>query len=55
MDQKELAALHAEAEAELKKIPGVIGVGYGLKEINGKTTDQIAFRVYVRKKSARKN
>jgi hypothetical protein len=50
MDQKELAALHAEAETELKKIPGVIGVGYGLKEINGKTTDQIAFRVYVRKK-----
>lgn len=50
MDQKELAALHAEAEAEMKKIPGVIGVGYGLKEVDGKTTDQIAFRVYVREK-----
>ena len=37
MDQKELAALHAEAEIELKKIPGVIGVGYGLKEVGGKT------------------
>ena len=50
MDQKELAALHAEAEAELKKIPGVVGVGYGLKEIGGKTTDQISFRVYVKEK-----
>jgi len=50
MDQKELAALHAEAEAELKKIPGVVGVGYGLKEVGGKTTDQIAFRVYVKEK-----
>lgn len=50
MDQKELAALHAEAEAELKKIPGVIGVGYGLKEVGGKTTDQISFRVYVKEK-----
>ncbi|MBS0496860.1 MAG: hypothetical protein JSR51_04325 [Proteobacteria bacterium] len=50
MDQKELAALHAEAEAELKKIPGVVGVGYGLKEVGGKTTGQISFRVYVKEK-----
>lgn len=50
MDQKELAALHAEAETELKKIPGVVGVGYGLKEVGGKTTDQISFRVYVKEK-----
>ena len=50
MDQKELAALHAEAETELKKIPGVIGVGYGLKEVGGKTTDQVSFRVYVKEK-----
>ncbi|QOJ24260.1 MAG: hypothetical protein HRU78_11890 [Gammaproteobacteria bacterium] len=50
MDQKELAALHAEAEAELKKIPGVVGVGYGLKEIGGKITDQVSFRVYVKEK-----
>jgi hypothetical protein len=50
MDQKQLAALHAEAETELKKIPGVIGVGYGLKEVGGKTTDQVSFRVYVKEK-----
>ncbi|SDX07475.1 hypothetical protein [Nitrosomonas oligotropha] len=50
MDQKELAALHAEAEVELKKIPGVIGVEFGLKEIGGKTTNQISFRVFVKEK-----
>ncbi|WP_292996564.1 hypothetical protein [Nitrosomonas sp.] len=50
MDQKELAALHAEAETELKKYHGVVGVGYGLKEVDGKTTDQISFRVYVKAK-----
>ncbi|MDO9310988.1 MAG: hypothetical protein Q7T85_04760 [Nitrosomonas sp.] len=50
MNQKELAALHAEAETELKKYHGVVGVGYGLKEVDGKTTDQISFRVYVKAK-----
>src|SRR5262245_3512505 len=48
MDQQELAALHAEAEAELKKYRGVVGLRYGLKEVGGKTTEQIYFRVYVR-------
>ena len=41
MTQQELAALHAEAEEELKKLPGVVGVGYGLKEVGGKVTDQV--------------
>lgn len=50
MNQKELAALHAEAETVLKKYHGVVGVGYGLKEVDGKTTDQISFRVYVKAK-----
>lgn len=28
----------------------MLGVGYGLKEVDGKTRDQISFRVYVREK-----
>lgn len=50
MEQAELAALHARVEEELMKIPGVAGVGFGLKEVAGRTTDELAFRVYVREK-----
>ena len=50
MNQQELAWLHHEAKAELMKIPGVVGVGYGRKERGGKVTDEIAFRVYVKEK-----
>jgi hypothetical protein len=50
LTQEELAALHREAEIELKKYPGVVGVGYGLRERGGVTTDEVAFRVYVREK-----
>jgi hypothetical protein len=50
MDKNELDALHAEAEAEFTKYPGVVGVGYGLKEVAGKTTEQRSFRVYVKEK-----
>ncbi|TVZ40262.1 hypothetical protein P886_4689 [Alteromonadaceae bacterium 2753L.S.0a.02] len=52
MDQKQLAELHARAETELTKIPGVVGVGFGLKEVKGKTTETRAFRVYVKEKKA---
>jgi hypothetical protein len=50
VNQQELAWLHHEAKAELMKIPGVVGVGYGRKERGGKVTDEIAFRVYVKEK-----
>lgn len=50
MDQSELAQLHHEAERELKKIPGVVGVGYGFKETGGKLTKEVGFCVYVKKK-----
>jgi hypothetical protein len=50
MTQEELARLHREAEAALKKIPGVVGVGYGHRERGGKTTSEVAWRVYVQKK-----
>ena len=52
MNQRELAHLHREAEAELKKYPGVVGVGYGYKERGGKVTEEIAFRVYVEEKKS---
>lgn len=54
MNDREFAELHARAEAALTKIPGVFGVGYGLREVGGVTTDEIAFRVYVREKKAQR-
>ncbi|HEY2235338.1 MAG TPA: hypothetical protein VGK01_17835 [Candidatus Angelobacter sp.] len=50
MKQEELAQLHDEARAALKKHPGVVAVAYGLKERGGQVTDELAFRVYVREK-----
>jgi hypothetical protein len=50
MTQEELARLHDEARAEMKKIPGVVGVGYGFKRTGGKLTDQVGFTVYVKEK-----
>jgi hypothetical protein len=50
MDQIAFAMLHARVEAELMKIPGVVGVGFGVKERDGDVTDIVAFRVYVKAK-----
>ena len=47
---QELNQLLREAELHFKKFPGVIGVGFGYKEKNGKITNNLAFRVYVEKK-----
>lgn len=52
MKQEELARLHREAEAALKKYAGVLAVAYGLKERGGQVTNEVAFRVYVREKRA---
>lgn len=52
MEQAELAAIHARAEAELTRIPGVLGVGFGRKEVDGKVTDQVSLRVYVAEKKS---
>jgi hypothetical protein len=51
--QNALLAVHDAATAELMQIPGVVGVGIGLKEIGGELTDQICFRVYVWEKKTR--
>jgi hypothetical protein len=50
--QKPLEAVYPEVREELMKIPGVVGVGLGIKETDGKNTDQIAFRVYVEQKKS---
>lgn len=47
MDSTELEALYARAQAELGRIPGVVAVGFGLKEVDDVTTDTVAIRVYV--------
>lgn len=52
MNQTELAALHARAEAALQGYPGVIGVGYGLKQVQGKTTRTLAWQVFVEEKKS---
>jgi hypothetical protein len=43
-------AAHAGAREELTKIPGVIGVGLGIKEIAGQLSNDVALLVYVAKK-----
>jgi hypothetical protein len=50
MTQAELAQLHDEARVEMKKIPGVVGVGYGFKSTAGSLTDEVGFIVYVKEK-----
>jgi len=46
----EESARYDRAEEALGRYPGVVGVGYGLKEVGGEVTDEVAFRVYVRQK-----
>jgi hypothetical protein len=41
---------HRRASRRLARIPGVVGVGCGLKETAGVSTDQPCWRVYVREK-----
>lgn len=48
--QDGLLALRDQVEAELRSIPGVVGVGVGFKERGGALTEEIVFRVYVEEK-----
>src|SRR5215213_2587944 len=45
--QQALQEVHEQVKAQLMQIPGVVGVGIGLKETDGSLTPDIAFRVYV--------
>jgi hypothetical protein len=53
MGTKEWWAIHANAKKELTKIPGVVGVGLGIKEVKGQLSEQVALIVYVEKKLPR--
>jgi len=46
----EITRVKTEVEAELLKLPGVTGVDVGYKYVDGKKTDVVAIRVYVKKK-----
>ena len=50
--QERLQQLRPQAEEILMKIPGVIGVGIGLKETNNELTEEGSFRVYVERKKS---
>ncbi|MCI0564806.1 MAG: hypothetical protein MN733_40585 [Nitrososphaera sp.] len=50
--QENLEQRYQEAKAQLMRIPGVLWVGYGTKERNGKLTNESALRVYVGEKKA---
>jgi hypothetical protein len=47
---EEITRVKTEVEPELLKIPGVTGVDIGHKYVGGKKTDELAIRVYVKKK-----
>lgn len=46
----QILELRERALEHLSSIPGVCGVGYGLKEVGDKPTDRVALRVYVEAK-----
>ena len=50
LEQERLIRLHGMIAPQLKKYPNVDHVGVGIKEVGGELTDEICYRVYVRKK-----
>lgn len=50
--QESFLAVYDDVQKELLQLPDVVGVGIGLKEVAGKLTDQICFRVYLWDKKA---
>ncbi len=51
-EQLKLKALLPQAEAELKRYPGVISVTVGVKETGDAVTQEVVFRVYVARKKS---
>jgi len=47
---KEFDKVRKKAEAELMKLPGVVGVGVGLKQVKGEMQRELCFKVTVKKK-----
>jgi hypothetical protein len=48
--QRRVQAVYPEAKEELMRIPGVVEVGIGIKEIGGELTPETVIRVYVEEK-----
>src|SRR6266542_1562501 len=53
MDKNDWWKIYARAREELTKIPDVIGVGLGIKEVKGQLSGEVALIVYVREKIAK--
>lgn len=51
-NQEEFFKTYEKARTQLMQIPGVIGVGVGLKEKDGKVTEDISLQVYVQQKKS---
>jgi hypothetical protein len=49
-DLAQVRKVKEKVEDKLLKLPGVTGVSIGYKVVGGRTTDQLAIRVYVRRK-----
>jgi len=47
---RDLRLIRHRADRLLSRLPGVVGVGLGLRERNGVVTEELALRVYVRQK-----
>ena len=50
--QQQLQAAYPTVNRDLLKIPGVVRVGIGVKEVEGASTGELVFRVYVLEKKA---
>jgi bacillopeptidase F (M6 metalloprotease family) len=49
-DEEKVRKVRQAVEADLLKLPGVVGVDVGYKIVKGQKTAQLAIRVYVSKK-----
>jgi hypothetical protein len=49
-DQGRILMLYDQVKEDLLRIPGVVEVGVGSKEVDGVATEELAFRVYVNEK-----
>src|SRR5690242_12515849 len=49
-EQERFMAVYEEVRNELLRIPGVVKVGFGLRERGGQLTNESAFRAYVKEK-----
>lgn len=49
-ENMQLVSLRSSVWKKVQNVPGILGIGIGLKEVGGIPSDQISWRLYVRKK-----